>query len=118
MTFQLGPVVGQMGSRVESVPVSITEAVGSDVDHVLAEVDAGDGALVALTAEVTRARAGVNSPFLVIGERSVNAAGTGSFDVVAHVSGIVPIILRTRSGVSTYSVSLTGTVHTIPHPIT
>lgn len=113
----LGPVVGQTGGQVETIPVSVTDAVGPGVDHVLAEVDAGDGALVLLTADITRANYGTSQvPNLAIGDTVTIPTSGGRWSVGAHVRGITPIILHTKSNFSSSMVSLTGSVHVVPYP--
>ena len=106
-------IIGKLGGRVESVPVSMSGA-GSGTKHLLArvEVPAGKQVLVGVVGKFTTTQASNSRPNFGIGgfvssaDAEVNAHASAS--AVLTQSGDVSVITRSSLGASTF----VGTVYT------
>ena len=106
-------IVGKLGGRVESVPVSMS-GTGAEARHLLTrvEVPAGKQVLVAVVGKFTSTQASNGRPDFDIGGfvsyASTDTNAHASASAVLTQSGDVNVISRVASGTSTF----VGTVYT------
>ena len=106
-------IVGKLGGRVESVPVSMSGS-GGGTKHLLTrvEVPAGKQVLVAVAGKFTSTQAGSGRPDFDIGGfvsyASIDTNAHASASAVLSQSGDVNVITRSGVGTSTF----VGTVYT------
>ena len=106
-------IIGKLGGRVESVPVSMSGS-GRDTKHLLTrvEVPAGKQVLVAVVGTFTSTQSSNGRPDFDIGGfvsyASTDANAHASASAVLAQSGDVSVISRVASGTSTF----VGTVYT------
>ena len=106
-------IIGKLGGRVESVPVSMSGS-GRDTKYLLTrvEVPAGKQVLVAVVGKFTSTQASSSRPDFDIGGfvsyASTDANAHASASAVLTQSGDVNVITRSSIGTSTF----VGTVYT------
>ena len=106
-------IVGKLGGRVESVPVSMSGS-GSGTKHLLTrvEVPAGKQVLVAVAGKFTSTQAGSGRPDFDIGGfvsyASIDTNAHASASAVLTQSGDVNVTTKSSVGTSTF----VGTVYT------
>ena len=106
-------IIGKLGGRVESVPVSMS-GTGTNIKHLLTrvEVPAGKQVLVAVAGKFTSTQTQSGRPDFDIGGfvsyASIDTNAHASASAVLTQSGDVNVITRSSIGTSTF----VGTVYT------
>ncbi|MGN0095031.1 MAG: hypothetical protein ACI38U_03105 [Corynebacterium sp.] len=117
MPYELGPVVGTIGSRVESIPVSFVSPSASGLYPVLTvPVPQGKNTRVTLIVETTSATGtNLNSlPDLIIGGVEAGKMVSGACGASVVMDHPTLIQVRRTSTSNAYAPSFTGTVYCWP----